>query len=408
LNEKGEAVTSRSPWTPDRLFGSPPGMVHAVSEMPFSHGEPEGFSPNPRLFTDITPTMRRQEASWTLTERDVLTVEMIGDVVTEQELWACTTCRNCEDQCPVGNEHLSHIYGMRQYLVMTEGSVPPGMQRAMTNIERQGNPWGLSREDRVKWREEADGFTIPTVHEVEHFEYLFWVGSMGSYDNRNRKVALAFAKIMHHIGVSFAILGKEEKNSGDTARRIGNEFLFQQLAEQNIATFQKYGVQKIVTCDPHAYNVFKNEYPEFGLQAQVFHHTELLARWLKEGRIQPKNRVEERIAYHDSCYIGRYNGIFDAPRDILRAIPGVELLELARNKEDSMCCGAGGGLVWTEEEEGIRINVTRVKQALDVQPTAIGSNCPYCLLMMEDGVKSLDQERVKTVDLAELVARSMF
>lgn len=408
LNEKGEALTSRSPWMPGRILGSPVGLAHAVGEMPFAHGQPEGFVPDPRLFTDITPTMERQAETWTLTERDPREISLIGEVITPQELWACTTCRNCEDQCPVGNEHLSFIYGMRRYLVLTEGDMPAELQRTMNNIERQSNPWGISRDERMNWRELRPDLHIPTVQEEPDFEYLFWVGSMAAYDNRTQKVALAFVEIMQEAGVKFAILGNEEKSSGDTVRRIGNEYLFQELAKANIATLKKYNVKRMVTIDPHIFNAFKNEYVDFGLEGvEVYHHTQLLAQWIREGRIRPRHEVRERVVYHDSCYLGRYNGIYDAPRNVLRAIPGLELVEMARNKEDAMCCGAGGGMMWVEENEGIRVNVTRVRQALDRSPTVIGSNCPYCLTMMGDGVKSLEAEEVQTQDVAELLLASL-
>ncbi|MFC4769171.1 (Fe-S)-binding protein [Effusibacillus consociatus] len=408
LNEKAEAMLGLSPWAPGRIMTAPAGMVHVMTEVPFAHGEPEGFEPSPHLHTDITPTMHRQEATWQVQERDINEISLIGDVISDQELWACTTCRNCEDQCPVGNEHLGLIYGMRRHLVMTQGSMPAEVTRTLNNIERQGNPWGINRNDRVKWRNEFPDLTIPTVDEVDTFEYLFWVGSMGSYDNRNRKVIQSFVKIMNEAGISFAILGNEEMNSGDTARRVGNEFLFQELAQQNIEIFKEYGVKKIVTCDPHAFNSFKNDYPDFGLEAEVYHHTQLVDRWIKEERIKLGNRVEERVVYHDSCYLGRYNGIYDAPRNILNAIPGVELVEMERNKEDSMCCGAGGGRMWIEEHEGVRVNAKRVEQALDGKPSVIGSNCPYCLIMMGDGIKQFDaDEQVRALDLAELVEMSL-
>ncbi|MGG2200391.1 (Fe-S)-binding protein [Paenibacillus validus] len=408
MNEKGEVLLAQSPWAPGRVMGSPQGMAHAMSEVPCVQGEPEGYRANSHWHTDIAPTMRRQEQVWQLQEKEAAGLSLIGDVISEEELWGCTTCRNCEDQCPVGNEHLSLIYGMRRYLVMTEGSMPAEVTRTLNHIERQGNPWGMNRNDRVRWRDEYHNLDIPTVDEVKQFEYLFWVGSMGSYDNRNRKVIAAFAKIMNEAGISFAILGNEELNSGDTVRRVGNEFLFQELAQQNIELFTEYGVKKIVTCDPHAFNSFKNEYPDFGWTAEVYHHTQLISQWIKEGRIKPEVPVEERVVYHDSCYLGRYNGIYDAPRDILNAIPGVQLLEMKRNKENSMCCGAGGGKMWIEEQEGVRVNVKRVEQALDGNPTAIGSNCPYCLIMMGDGLKQFDaDEQVAALDLAELVVRSL-
>jgi Fe-S oxidoreductase len=333
-------------------------------------------------------------------------VSMIGDVITEQEIWACTTCRNCEDQCPVMNEHVDKIIDMRRYLVLTEGKMKPEASRTFQNIERQSNPWGISRNDRVKWREQDPALYAPTVKENPDFEYLFFVGSMGSYDNRSMKVTQSFVRILNEAGVNFAILGNEEKNSGDTPRRMGNEMLFQQLAMENIANFQKYNVKKIVTIDPHAYNTFKNEYPEFGLEAEVYHHTELLEKLLNEGRIKPTKEVKERITYHDSCYLGRYNGIYEIPRNILKRIPGVEIVEMKRNRQDSMCCGAGGGMMWMEETEGTRVNIARTEQALAVNPTIIGSACPYCLTMMEDGTKMKEAD-VLALDLVEILERSI-
>ena len=230
---------------------------------------------------------------------------------------------------------------------------------------------------------------------------------MGSFDKRSQKIVQSFAKIMNVAGINFAILGNEERNSGDTARRIGNEFLFQQLCEENIANFQKYNVKKIVTIDPHAYNTFKNEYPEFGLEAEVYHHTELIWKWIRR-RIKPSKEVHEEIAYHDSCYFGRYNNIYDIPRQILNSIPGVNVLEMERNKSDSMCCGAGGGMMWMEEKQGKRINVERTEQALQLNPTMIGSNCPYCLTMLSDGTKAKEvEDTVATMDIVEIVERSL-
>jgi Fe-S oxidoreductase len=377
LTEKGQAVTSRSPWMPGYSFGS------------------SALSPS------IDSAEREIAAALEMPS-------LIGDVITEEELWACTTCRNCEDQCPVGNEHVDKIIDLRRYLVMTEGSVPKEATRYFQNIERQSNPWGINRKERIKWREEREDITVKTVKETEEFEYLLWVGSMGSFDKRSQKIVQSFAKIMNVAGINFAILGNDERNSGDTARRMGNEFLFQQLCEENISNFQAYGVKKIVTIDPHAYNTFKNEYPEFGLEAEVYHHTELIWKWIQEGRIKPTKDVSEAIAYHDSCYIGRYNGIYDIPRQILKSIPGVKVLEMERNKSDSMCCGAGGGRMWIEETQGKRINVERTEQALLLNPTTIGSNCPYCLTMLSDGTKAKEvEDQVKTLDIVEIVERSL-
>jgi Fe-S oxidoreductase len=372
LTQKGAVITSKTPWMPAFAFG----------------GNANSSAPESGQVQDITE------------------VNLVGDVITAQELWACTTCRNCEDACPVSNEHVDMIVDMRRHLVLTEGSMPSEISRTFQNIERQGNPWGLNRNERIKWREGMEDI-IPTVKETDEFEYLFFVGSMGSYDNRSIKVSQATAKLMHMAGVKFAILGNEEKNSGDTARRTGNEFLFQQTAAENIQTFQKYKVKKIVTACPHTYNTFKNEYPEFGLEAEVYHHTELLFQLVKEGKLKAVNEMKETITYHDSCYLGRYNGVYDQPRDILKSIPGVSVVEMKRNRENSMCCGAGGGLMWVEEKEGKRINIDRIEQALETKPTVISSACPYCLTMMNDGTKAKDMEsNIQTLDIAEILLKA--
>ncbi|MFB4166301.1 (Fe-S)-binding protein, partial [Alteribacillus sp. JSM 102045] len=367
LTEKGAAVTSRSPWLPAYAFGHTNGNQLAAQ----GKGAEEAAAG--------------------------YDVSLIGDVITEEEIWACTTCRNCEDQCPVMNEHVDKIIDLRRYLVLTEGKMDSEAQRAMMNIERQGNPWGINRKEREKWRESREDIDAPTVKELkkreESFEYLFFVGSMGSYDKRSQKIAQSFAKLLNEAGVTFAILGNKEKNSGDTPRRIGNEFLFQELASSNINEFQKNDVKKIVTIDPHAYNTFKNEYPEFGLEdVEVYHHTELLAQLVRKGKLTPRYEVNETMTYHDSCYLGRYNEVYDPPRDILEAIPGLNVVEMERNRQDGMCCGAGGGMMWMEEEAGQRVNVARTEQAIQTSPSMIGSACPYCLTMMSDGVKAKEAE----------------
>ncbi|WP_409346999.1 (Fe-S)-binding protein [Paenibacillus sp. MBLB4367] len=384
LTHKGAAITSRTPWMPAFAFSS-------TAE---NRAASEGKGPNVGG-----------------TERAEFAAELLGDTVTEQELWACTTCRNCEDQCPVANEHVSFIVDMRRYLVLTQGSLPAEAGRTLTNIERQGNPWGLSRQERARWKEGLDaGEEAPAIQEGKPFDYLFYIGSMGAYDKRCQKITRAFIKIMNRAGISFAVLGNEETNSGDTARRLGNEFLFQELARANIELFDKYGVRKIITIDPHAYNTFKNEYPDFGLSpdVEVYHHSELIAKWLKEARIAPAMKLAERVTYHDSCYLGRYNGIYGGPREILESVPGLEVAEMERSGRNSMCCGAGGGRMWMEENEGKRVNVARTEQALAVKPTIIGTACPYCLTMMSDGTKALEaDDRVRTMDVAEIVAASL-
>lgn len=402
LTEKGTAVTGKSPYVPEFAFSTI--GAHALSA---SCGEPEFDGAE---ITDIRPTLAWQKSTWTHQAKDPKDLNLIGDVMTEEEIWSCTTCRNCEDQCPVGNEHVDKIIDLRRHLVLMEGSMPTEGQRALQNIERQSNPWGLNRNDRANWSGEVEGIKVPTVKDNPGFEYLFFVGSMGSYDLRSRKVSRAFVRLLNEAGVNYAILGNEEKNSGDTPRRMGNEMLFQQLCMENIATFEKYGVQKIVTACPHTFNTFKNEYPEFGLEGvEVLHHTQLLDQLIRQGKLKPKHEVKERIVYHDSCYLGRYNDVYDQPRDVLRAIPGVELVEMKRTRENAMCCGAGGGMMWMEETSGKRVNLARTEQALETNPGIISSACPYCLTMMEDGTKAKEvEERVKAKDVAEILELSVF
>lgn len=383
LTFTGAVVTKQKPWVPFQFFNNTQGNQLAIA------------------------------AAGGATLESAYDRELIGGVITEEEIWACTTCRNCEDQCPVMNEHVDKIIDLRRYLTMTEGKVNPDAQRAMTNIERQGNPWGLNRKEKENWRELDESIHIPTVKEAKKsgdgFEYLFWVGSMGSFDNRSQKIALSFAKLMNEAGVKFAILGNKEKNSGDTPRRLGNEFLFQELATGNIDEFEKNEVTKIVTIDPHAYNIFKNEYKDFGWSGEVLHHTELLYGLIQQGRLTMNYPVNETIVFHDSCYLGRYNDVYDPPREILRGIPGVKLVEMDRNRETGMCCGAGGGLMWMEEHVGNRINVTRTEQALATEASVISSGCPYCLTMLQDGTKAKEvEEQVGTFDIAELLERAVF
>ncbi|MEK5067251.1 (Fe-S)-binding protein [Sporosarcina sp. FSL K6-1508] len=384
LTNTGALMTKQKPWVPTLAFNKTKG-----NQIAFAAGL-EGA-----------------------TMDDIYNPSLIGDIITEEEIWACTTCRNCEDQCPVMNEHVDKIIDLRRYLVMTEGKMDPDAQRAMTNIERQGNPWGLNRKEKENWRDARPDLHIPTVKELkkagEEFDYLFWVGSMGSFDNRSQKIALSFVHLMNEAGIKFAILGNKEKNSGDTPRRLGNEFLFQELATANIDEFEKAGVTKLVTIDPHAYNIFKNEYPDFGFKAEVVHHTEMLYELVMQGKLKPEHAINETITFHDSCYLGRYNDVYDPPREILKAIPGVNLVEMKRNREDGMCCGAGGGLMWMEEDTGQRINVARTEQALEVSPGIISSGCPYCLTMLSDGTKAKEvEESVGTYDIAELLERSIF
>ncbi|WP_223285312.1 (Fe-S)-binding protein [Paenibacillus sp. PL91] len=415
LTEKGAAITSKSPWLPASIWQSKTNAPYAHvmgAVLPAWETESEGA-------TNIEPTMAAQGGAWSVRDgAKPEEVELIGEVLTEEELWACTTCRNCEEQCPVGNEHVDKIIDMRRYLVLMEGRLPSDGQRALQNIERQSNPWGLPRAERAAWIADCEsrtGIRVVTMQELKQqgkkADILLWAGSMGAYDMRSRRVLYDLVRLLDQAGVSFATLGLEEKSSGDTARRIGNELLFQELCRENIETLSKYDVKQIVTACPHTYNTFKNEYPDFGLCPDIVveHHTELLARLLAEGSLQPVHTIDERVTVHDSCYLGRYNDTYEAPRSLLRAIPGVTIEEMERSRSNGMCCGAGGGLMWMEEHSGTRVNLARTAQALEVKPTVISSACPYCLTMMEDGLKALSaDEKVIARDVAELLAESVF
>ncbi len=328
---------------------------------------------------------------------------LVGEVYTEDEIWACTTCRACEEACPVFNEHVSVIVDLRRNLVLTEGVASPEVNRAFTNLERHSNEWGRPRSARDEWAQELD---IERLEEPnEDIEYLYYVGSAVSFDPRNQRIAKAFARLLKEAGVKFAILGKEEESDGDSARRLGNEFLYQELAKTNVALFRERKVTRIVTTDPHAFNQFRKEYPDFGFEGTIIHHTELLAELLQAGRLKPTKAVDKRVTYHDPCYLGRYNGVYDAPRYILGQIPGVHLVEMERSRNKSMCCGAGGGSMFKEETGEQRINVLRTEQALATGARAIVTACPYCMTMMTDGTKAKGvEDDVETLDVVELLA----
>ncbi len=322
------------------------------------------------------------------------------------ELWACTTCAACVEACPVTIEHIDKIVDMRRSLTLMEGAAPPEAQRAMTNIERAGNPWGEPRETRGDW---AQGLQIPTFAEKPDAEYLYFVGCAASYDRRNQRVARALATILKAANVSFAILGAAETCTGDPARRMGNEYLFQLQAQQNIETLNAAAVKKVITSCPHCFNTIANEYPQLGGNYEVTHALPLVKKLLDEKRIAMSDGAAvEVVAYHDPCYLGRHNGIYDAPRDVLDAVPGVTRAEITpHNRERGFCCGAGGGRMWMEEKMGQRVNHRRVDQLLATKSgaTKVASGCPYCLIMLEEGVGAKGvQESIKPVDVLELVA----
>lgn len=330
---------------------------------------------------------------------------LVGNIITPEELWACTTCGACVEACPVFIEHVDSIVDMRRYLALMEADFTPEVSRTFRNMEQNSNPWGVSSSYRADW---ADGLDIPLMSELTQApEYLFWVGCAGSFDDRQQKVTKSFAKILKQAGVSFAILGSEEGCTGDPARRIGNEYLYWMLATQNIETLNSYGVTKIVTTCPHCFHTIGKEYPQLGGNYDIIHHSSFLADLLDTGLIKVKRSARQKITYHDSCYIGRWNNSYDNPRRVLDAIPGVERQEMELNKKQAFCCGAGGGRMWMEEDLGKRINVERTDQALATNPDAIAVNCPFCLTMFDDGVKHRGANNVRLVDLAELVAENL-
>ena len=322
-----------------------------------------------------------------------------------EELWACTTCAACVEACPVTIEHIDKIVDMRRYLALMEGAAPPEAQRAMTNIERAGNPWGEPRETRGDWAKELG---VPTYTEKPDAEWLYFVGCAASVDRRNQKVARALVQVLRAAGVSFAILGTEETCNGDPARRIGNEYLWQVQAQQNIETFKKYGVRKVIASCPHCFNTIANEYPQLGGSYEVVHALQLVDRLIAEGKLKVGRGMAEAVAYHDPCYLGRHNGVYDAPRAVLDAVPGVQRAEIEPyHRERGFCCGAGGGRMWMEEKVGQRVNHRRIDQLLATNSgaTKVASGCPFCLIMLEEGVGAKGvQEQIRPVDVLELVA----
>jgi Fe-S oxidoreductase len=332
---------------------------------------------------------------------------LVPNVIKEETLWACTTCGYCEAACPIELEHLGKFFRMRQRRVMMDGEFPRELKPVFDAYEVQSNPWGLAADTRADWAKDLELPVVTTPEEVKELDYLFYVGSAESFDPRGQRIATAFVKVMREAGVKIGILGAAETSTGECVRRAGNEMLFQQLAGTLVETLKGLGVTRIVTCDPHAFNTLRNEYPEFGGRYEVIHHTQLIARLIAEGRLELK-REQERVIYHEPCYLGRHNGEFEAPRAILAKLTKDAPLEFPLNRTKAMCCGAGGARMWMEESIGTRINVARVEQALPQAPRVIATACPYCGVMMADGIGALKQEdAVKTYDVAELVAAAI-
>lgn len=334
---------------------------------------------------------------------------LFGDIITEDVLWACTSCRACEEVCPVEIAPMTKLLEIRQARVLMEGDFPEAAQVALRGIEGQGNPWNLAQGERGKWAKDLE---ITTMAEKSDVEYLYYVGCAGSYDERYIKVSTALVKILNHAGVSFSILGDEEMCTGDSAKRIGNEFLAQTMIQQNVETFNNYGVKKVITSCPHCMNTIKNEFPDFQGEYEVINHTDLIQELIESGKIKPDISaldMTDQVTYHDSCYLGRYNDIFDSPRNVLEAAVGDgKLVEMERTKEKSFCCGAGGGRMWMEESIGTSVNGDRTKEALATGAKTIATACPFCMTMLTDGVAAEGKaEDVDVRDIAEIVADSI-
>ncbi len=329
---------------------------------------------------------------------------VIDEHVTEDVIWACTSCRACEIACPVFIEHTDKIYDVRRNLVMMESRFPSEVQAVFKNMETNGSPWAFSASERANWAQGLGIKTMADAGSAAELDVLLWVGCAGAYDDRNQSVVKSFVNLLNKAQVKFAILGNEETCTGDAARRIGNEYLFQTLAKTNVETLNRYQVKTIVTACPHCFNTLKNEYKDLGGEYEVFHHSQFIARLVSEGRLKPVKEINETVTFHDSCYLGRWNNVYDQPRSVLQAIPKVNLVEMKQHHDRGMCCGAGGGRMWMEEHHGARINVTRTEQAIETNAKLVATACPFCVTMISDGVKTKDMtDQIRVKDIAEIL-----
>jgi len=357
-------------------------------------------------------SLRKSRASDTLepapddAEMQVPLINESEEGISKEALWSCTTCGACMQVCPVFIEHVPKILKMRQHLVMERSDFPEELISFFTASEQRFNPWGMSPTDRSKWAAELD---IPVFTEEKSYEYLYFVSCAGAFDSRTRQVSLSVARILTESGLSWGILGNEESCCGDALRKLGNEYVFDKIVRNNIKTFIKFGVKKIITTCPHCYSTLKNDYKQFGADIEVIHHTQLIDSLIKEGKIKPNRSNIGKTVFHDSCYLGRYNKIYEEPRNILRACSnGKKSLEINAHGDNSFCCGAGGGRMWMEENIGKRINLERTQQALETNPSTIAVSCPYCMNMFEDGLKAEKvADKVNVKDIAEIVAESL-
>ena len=351
--------------------------------------------------------LRKEEKNLFLKGETSEDKKLVGDIIRPETLWACTTCRACEEVCPVSIEHVPRILGMRLNQVMIEEDYPEEMSNTFKGLERNFNPWGIGFDQRGDWSRDLD---IPLMSESnsEEIEVLMWVGCAGSFDSRNQKIAKATASLYKKAGVKFAILGSEEKCTGDLARRSGNEMLFQMLAGENIDTLKNYNIKKIVTTCPHCLNSIKNEYPQLGGNFEVFHHTQFISKLVKDGKLPVGTNLKDTLTFHDSCYLGRYNNEYEAPRNLLKKTTNGNLKEMVHFGKESFCCGAGGARMWMEEKIGTRINETRAQEAIDTGASTVATACPFCMTMISDGINAKGKiESIEVKDVAEILLDSL-
>lgn len=338
---------------------------------------------------------------------------LVPNVITEDVLWSCTTCGACVEACPVDIEHVDTIVDMRRYQVLMESSFPSEAGLMLRNIENQGDPWGLGASQRLDWTKALD-FEVPVVdgQMPTEIEYLFWVGCAGALDERARRVTQSIARLLHHAEVSFAVLGPRESCTGDPARRLGNEYLYQMQGAQNVEMLNAAGVKKVIASCPHCFNSLSREYPALGGNFEVMHHSQLLEHLVKSGRLTPGKAFQKKITYHDPCYLGRHNEIYDEPRGVLSSVPGVTTIEMHRHREKGFCCGAGGARMWLEENIGKRVNLERTDQALQTGADVVSTACPYCMIMLDDGLKTRisegsAREDQRVLDIAQILEDSL-
>jgi Fe-S oxidoreductase len=358
------------------------------------------------LIVDLKKNLHANKASILGGKPDQVT-HVIDDKVTEDVIWACTSCRACEVACPVFIEHTDKIYDIRRNLVMMESRFPAEVQAVFKNMETNGSPWAFSPSERANWAEGLEIKTMADLGSAADLDVLLWVGCAGAYDDRNKKVLRSFVNLLKKADMKFAILGTEETCTGDAARRIGNEYLYQTLAKTNVETLNRYAVKKIVTACPHCFNTLKNEYRDLGGSYEVVHHSQLIAQLITQGRLKPQKALDETVTFHDSCYLGRWNNVYEQPRAVLGAIPKVNLVEMRQHHDQGLCCGAGGGRMWMEEHHGSRINVARSEQAIETGARTVATSCPFCITMISDGMKTKDMaEKIQVKDIAELIDSS--